>query len=130
MTFDKLPIQDYQHLKEERMAAKKRKPNPAFMKPVQPDSALSAVIGNKAMPRTQVTKKLWEYIKSHKLQDTKKRTMINNVRDDQTGQQTHEVGTEIRKAEIVVSNQVISNTGFESSCSTKRGELPLLPPVE
>ena len=77
MTFDKLPIQDYQHLKEERMAAKKRKPNPAFMKPVQPDSALSAVIGNKAMPRTQVTKKLWEYIKSHKLQDTKKRTMIN-----------------------------------------------------
>ncbi|MEE9550036.1 MAG: SWIB/MDM2 domain-containing protein [Candidatus Binatia bacterium] len=59
------------------MAAKKRKPNPAFMKPVQPDSALSAVIGNKAMPRTQVTKKLWEYIKSHKLQDTKKRTMIN-----------------------------------------------------
>lgn len=59
------------------MAAKKRKPNPAFMKPVQPDSALSAVIGNKAMPRTQVTKKLWEYIKSHKLQDKKKRIMIN-----------------------------------------------------
>ena len=59
------------------MATKKRKPNQGFMKPVQPDSDLSAVIGNKAMPRTQVTKKLWEYIKSHKLQDTKKRTMIN-----------------------------------------------------
>ncbi len=59
------------------MATKKRKPNTGFMKPVQPDSDLSAVIGNKAMPRTQVTKKLWEYIKSHKLQDTKKRTMIN-----------------------------------------------------
>ncbi len=59
------------------MATKKRKPNQAFMKPVQPDSDLSAVIGNKAMPRTQVTKKLWEYIKSHKLQDKKKRIMIN-----------------------------------------------------
>jgi upstream activation factor subunit UAF30 len=44
-------------------AKKKRKPNAAFMKPVQPDDALSAVVGNKAMPRTEVTKKLWAYIK-------------------------------------------------------------------
>ena len=59
------------------MAATKRKPNPAFMKPVQPDTALSAVVGSKALPRTQVTKKLWAYIKRNGLQDKKKRTMIN-----------------------------------------------------
>jgi chromatin remodeling complex protein RSC6 len=59
------------------MATKKRKPNPAFMKPVQPDSALSEVVGAKAIPRTEVTKKLWAYIKSKGLQDKNKRTMIN-----------------------------------------------------
>jgi len=59
------------------MAAKKRKPNPAFMKPMQPDAALAAVVGNKAMPRTEVTKKIWSYIKRKGLQDKKKRTMIN-----------------------------------------------------
>ena len=58
-------------------AKKKRKPNAAFMKPVQPDSALSAVVGNKAIPRTEVTKKLWAYIKKNGLQDKKKRTNIN-----------------------------------------------------
>jgi chromatin remodeling complex protein RSC6 len=56
---------------------KKRKPNAAFMKPVQPDSALSAVVGAKAIPRTEVTKKLWAYIKKNSLQDKKKRTNIN-----------------------------------------------------
>ena len=55
----------------------KRKPNAAFMKPVQPDGALSGVVGNKAIPRTEVTKKLWAYIKRNGLQDKKKRTMIN-----------------------------------------------------
>jgi upstream activation factor subunit UAF30 len=55
----------------------KRKPNAAFMKPMTPSSTLSEVIGNKAMPRTEVTKKLWAYIKKNKLQDAKKRTMIN-----------------------------------------------------
>jgi upstream activation factor subunit UAF30 len=55
----------------------KRKPNAAFMKPMTPSSTLSEVIGNKAMPRTEVTKKLWAYIKKYKLQDAKKRTMIN-----------------------------------------------------
>jgi chromatin remodeling complex protein RSC6 len=59
------------------MAAKKRKPNPAFMKPMKPDLALAAVIGDKAMPRTEVTKKIWGYIKRRGLQDKKKRTMIN-----------------------------------------------------
>ena len=58
-------------------APKKRKPNAAFLKPVQPDEALSAVVGSKPLPRTELTKKLWDYIKKNKLQDAKKRTMIN-----------------------------------------------------
>jgi chromatin remodeling complex protein RSC6 len=56
---------------------KKRKPNAAFMKPVQPDAALGAVVGTKAIPRTEVTKKLWAYIKKNSLQDKKKKTNIN-----------------------------------------------------
>ena len=56
---------------------KKRKPNAAFMKPVQPDAALSEVVGPKPIPRTEVTKKLWAYIKKNGLQDKKKRTNIN-----------------------------------------------------
>ena len=60
-----------------KKAAKKRKPNAAFMKPVQPDTDLSAVVGNKPIPRTEVTKKLWVYIKKNGLQDKKKRTNIN-----------------------------------------------------
>jgi len=55
----------------------KRAPNPAFMKPMQPDDALGAVVGAKAMPRTEVTKKLWAYIKRNSLQDAKERRMIN-----------------------------------------------------
>lgn len=47
------------------------------MKPMQPDTVLSEVIGSKAVPRTEVVKKLWTYIKKNKLQDTKKRIMIN-----------------------------------------------------
>ena len=53
-----------------------RKPNAAFMKPVTPDAALSAVIGAKAVPRTEVTKKLWAYIKKNGLQDKKNKRMI------------------------------------------------------
>jgi chromatin remodeling complex protein RSC6 len=60
-----------------KAAKSKRKPNAAFMKPMTPSATLSAVIGAKAMPRTEVTKKLWAYIKKNKLQDAKKRTMIN-----------------------------------------------------
>ena len=59
------------------MATKKRKPNAAFMKPVQPDATLAAVVGNKPMPRTELTKKLWAYIKKKGLQDSKNRRMIN-----------------------------------------------------
>jgi upstream activation factor subunit UAF30 len=55
----------------------KRKPNAAFMKPMQPDAALSAVVGGSPMPRTEVTKKLWQYIKRNGLQDAKERRMIN-----------------------------------------------------
>jgi len=53
-----------------------RKPNAAFMKPVTPSSALAEVIGSKPMPRTEVTKKLWAYIKKNKLQDAKNKRMI------------------------------------------------------
>ena len=55
----------------------KRKPNAAFMKPVQPDATLMRVVGDKALPRTEVTKKLWGYIKKKGLQDVKERRMIN-----------------------------------------------------
>ncbi len=55
----------------------KRKPNAAFMKPLAPSAALAEVIGAKAIPRTQVVKKLWNYIKSHNLQDSKNRRNIN-----------------------------------------------------
>ena len=54
-----------------------RKVNPALMKPVQPDEALSKIVGSKPVPRGELTKKLWDYIKKNKLQDAKKRTQIN-----------------------------------------------------
>ena len=59
-------------------AAKKtaRKPNAAFMRPVTPSSDLAVVVGAKPIPRTEVTKKLWAYIKKNKLQDAKNRRMI------------------------------------------------------
>ena len=53
------------------------KADSAFMKPVQPSAELAAVIGNSAMPRTEVTKKVWEYIKSKGLQDSANKRMIN-----------------------------------------------------
>ena len=55
----------------------KRKPNAAFMKPLTPSSELAAVVGSKPLPRTQVVKKLWIYIKKHDLQDAKNRRNIN-----------------------------------------------------
>jgi upstream activation factor subunit UAF30 len=60
-----------------KAAAKKRTPNAAFMKAMTPSAALAAIIGDKAVPRTEVTKKVWEYIKKNDLQDKAKRTMIN-----------------------------------------------------
>jgi len=61
------------------MAKKKsgRKPSAAFMKPMTPSDSLAEVVGAKALPRTQVTKKLWAYIKKHKLQDKKNKRMIH-----------------------------------------------------
>ena len=55
----------------------KRKPNAAFMAPKQPGPALAAVVGTSPMPRTEITKKLWQYIKRNGLQDAKERRMIN-----------------------------------------------------
>jgi upstream activation factor subunit UAF30 len=55
----------------------KRKPNAAFMKPVMPDDKLAEVVCAKAMPRTELTKKLWSYIKRRGLQDKKNKRMIN-----------------------------------------------------
>jgi chromatin remodeling complex protein RSC6 len=57
--------------------AKKRTPNAAFMKAMTPSEALAAIIGKGPYPRTEVTKKIWEYIKKNGLQDKVKRTMIN-----------------------------------------------------
>ena len=53
-----------------------RKPNAAFMKPVTPDDKLAAVVGSKPMPRTELTKKIWDYIKKNGLQDKKDKKMI------------------------------------------------------
>ena len=55
----------------------KRKPNAAFMKPLMPSGPLAAIIGSTPMPRTEVTSKIWAYIKKNKLQDAVNRRMIN-----------------------------------------------------
>jgi chromatin remodeling complex protein RSC6 len=60
-----------------KKSASKRKPNAAFMKAMQPSSSLASVIGNNPMPRTEVTKKIWQYIKKNSLQDSKNRRNIN-----------------------------------------------------
>jgi chromatin remodeling complex protein RSC6 len=54
-----------------------RKPNAAFMAALNPSSTLAEVIGNKPMPRTEIVKKIWDYIKKNNLQDKKNRRMIN-----------------------------------------------------
>jgi upstream activation factor subunit UAF30 len=58
-------------------APAKRAPNAAFMKALTPSADLAAIVGSAPLPRTEVTKKVWEYIKKHDLQDAKQRTMIN-----------------------------------------------------
>jgi chromatin remodeling complex protein RSC6 len=63
--------------KATKKAAKKRTPSAAFMKPMQPSSSLAAVVGSSPLPRTEVTKKLWAYIKRNGLQDSKNRRAIN-----------------------------------------------------
>jgi chromatin remodeling complex protein RSC6 len=54
-----------------------RKPNASLMKPVHPDDALAVIVGSTPVPRGELTKKLWDYIKKNKLQDEEKRTLIN-----------------------------------------------------
>ena len=63
--------------KKPAKAKSKRKPNAAFMKPMTPSSTLAAVVGSNPMPRTEVTSKLWGYIKKNNLQDKTNRRMIN-----------------------------------------------------
>ena len=63
--------------KKAKKSGKKRKPNAAFMKPMTPSGVLAAVIGSGNMPRTEVTKKIWGYIKRNGLQDKKNRRNIN-----------------------------------------------------
>ncbi|MFT4190672.1 MAG: SWIB/MDM2 domain-containing protein [Comamonas sp.] len=60
--------------------AKKRTPNAAFLKELTPSAELAAIVGSKPLPRTEVTKKIWEYIKGHNLQDATQRRII--VADD------------------------------------------------
>jgi chromatin remodeling complex protein RSC6 len=62
-----------------KVAKKKsaRKPNAAFMAPLTPSATLGSVIGEKALPRTEIIKKIWDYIKKNKLQDNKNKRMIN-----------------------------------------------------
>lgn len=60
-----------------KKTAAKRTPNPAFMKAMTPSPELAAVIGNSGQPRTEVTKKIWAYIKKHDLQDPENKRMIN-----------------------------------------------------
>jgi chromatin remodeling complex protein RSC6 len=63
--------------KAAKKTATKRKPNPAFMKPLTPSANLAAVVGATPLPRTEVVKKLWAYIKKNGLQDSKNRRNIN-----------------------------------------------------
>jgi upstream activation factor subunit UAF30 len=62
---------------KKKVVKKKRKLNPAFMKPLQISDALAKVVGSKPLPRTEVTKKLWAYIKKNKLQDKVNKRIIN-----------------------------------------------------
>ena len=65
---------------EEQPEKKKRKPNPALMKPVQPDEVLAVIVGSDPIPRSEITKKLWDYIKAKGLQNPEKKTEI--IADD------------------------------------------------
>ncbi len=63
--------------KKAKKSGAKRKPNAAFMKPMTPSSTLASVVGPMPLPRTEVTKKIWDYIKKNKLQDSINRRLIN-----------------------------------------------------
>jgi len=63
--------------KKAKKSGAKRKPNAAFMKPMTPSGVLAAVVGSMPLPRTEVTKKIWDYIKKNKLQDAVNKRLIN-----------------------------------------------------
>ena len=63
--------------KKAKKSGAKRKPNAAFMKAMTPSAALAAIVGGSPLPRTEVTKKVWDYIKKNKLQDAVNKRMIN-----------------------------------------------------
>ena len=73
----KAPAKKAAPKKAAKKPAAKRKPNAAFMKAMTPSSTLSAVVGSMPLPRTEVTKKIWDYIKKNKLQDSTNRRLIN-----------------------------------------------------
>jgi chromatin remodeling complex protein RSC6 len=73
----KAPAKKAPAKKAAKKAAGKRKPNAAFMKAMTPSASLAAIVGGNPLPRTEVTKKVWEYIKKNKLQDAVNRRMIN-----------------------------------------------------
>ena len=73
----KLPASPPMAKKSSTATKPARKPNAALMKPVQPDAILAAVVGSTPLPRGEMTKKLWDYIKKNGLQDKKVRTQIN-----------------------------------------------------
>ena len=62
---------------KKKTGGKKRTPNAAFLRPVTPDATVAEVVGSKPIPRTEVTKRLWAYIKKNGLQDKKNKRMIN-----------------------------------------------------
>ena len=73
----KAPAKKAAPKKAAKKPAAKRKPNAAFMKAMPPSSTLAAVVGSNPLPRTEVTKKIWDYIKKNKLQDSINRRLIN-----------------------------------------------------
>ncbi len=73
----KAPAKKAVKVKKAKAPKKARKPNPALLKPYTPSAALAEVVGHNPIPRSQVVKKLWVYIKAHHLQDSKNKRMIN-----------------------------------------------------
>ena len=63
--------------KKAKKSSAKRKPNAAFMKPMTPSGVLASVVGSMPLPRTEVTKKIWDYIKKNRLQDAVNKRLIN-----------------------------------------------------
>ena len=73
----KAPAKKAAPKKAAKKSGAKRKPNAAFMKAMTPSSSLAAVVGSMPLPRTEVTKKIWDYIKKNKLQDSVNKRLIN-----------------------------------------------------